>query len=161
MGFGGETFTSSLSSITLTRQFNNYKAGDLIAGFTSSFSPGVSWADKDSFTQLDPSKSFQILDTTDWDAATSTLNYYLPDGGWNGQTIKFFMTSDGSSIDGNVANLNIWLDGFSTMDNFSAIETQQPWYPFSLSSNYGQMRVDIPQCIWMNGRWIIDNDAWD
>ena len=159
MGFGGETFTSSMSGVTIERGFNNYKAGELIAGFTSSFDPGVGWADKDSFTQLDPSKSFQILDTTDWDAATSTLNYYLPDGGWNGQTIKFFLTNNGTSIGDNINNLNIWIDSFTSAFELSDTYTQTSWFAFSDSG--GSRRTDIPQCIWMNGKWVIDNNQWD
>ena len=160
-GFGGSTYTSSMSNVTIERAFNNFEANNLIAGVTASFGSGFGWSDAIALNSLDSNKSFQILDTTGWDASESTLNYYLAGGDFDGQTIKFFMTSDGSNIDTNAGNLRIWLNTFSTMDNFSSIETQQPWYPFSQNTNYGAIRVDIPQCIWMGGRWIIDNDSWD
>lgn len=160
-GFGGMGITGPVENVTIERGFNNWEAGKLIAGVTASFDPGFNWANTNSLDSLDTNKSFQILDTTGWDASTTTLNYYLADGDFDGQTIKFFMTSDGTNINGNAGNLRIWLNSFSSMDDFSNVQTQQPWYPFSQNTDYTQMRVDIPQCIWLNGRWIIDNDAWD
>ena len=160
-GFGGSDVTSSMQYVTMDREFNNWEANKSKTGLIASFSPGVSWSDVNSFTYIEPYKSFQILDTTGWDASTSTLNYYLPTGDFDGQTIKFFMTSDGTNINGNASNLHIWMNTFATMDDFSGTIEQQPWYPFSQTNNYTQIRADIPQCIWLNGKWIVDNDAWD
>lgn len=158
-GFGGETFTSSLSNVAITKAFNNYKAGELISGFTASFDPGVTWSNVNSFTQLDTSKSFQILDITDWDVETTTLNYYLPDGDWNGQTIKFFITNDNEGIYINPQRIKVWLNNFTVSFRLSETLNQLPWYPFQAQD--GNRRNDIPQCIWLNGKWVIDNDAWD
>ena len=133
-------------------------AGDLIAGFTSSIETGVSWSDVNDFTQLDPLKSFQILDTTDWDASTTTLHYYLEDGDYNGQTIKFFLTNNGTSVGDNIGNLCIWMDSFTSAFDLADTYSQTCWFPFS--DGYGSRRTDIPQCIWMNGKWVINNNSW-
>jgi hypothetical protein len=155
----GDNVTTIIENVTIERGFNNYNASKLIAGVTASFDPGFTWADISNINPLDTNKSFQILDTTGWDASTTTLNYYLPNGDWDGQTIKFFMTDDGTGIYDNPSNLHIWLYSFTAAFDLSDTHTQQPWYPFVRTE--GGRRSDIPQCIWINGKWVIDNDQWD
>ena len=157
-GFG-DNVSTIIENVTIERGFNNYNAGMLLAGVTASFDPGFTWADTNNLNPLDTEKSFQILDTTGWDAETTTLNYYLPDGDWNGQTVKFFMNNNGNGIYDNPSRLHIWLNNFTTAFGLSDTLNQQPWYPFVAPD--GSRRNDIPQCIWLNGKWVIDNDAWD
>ena len=157
-GFG-DNVSTIIENVTIERGFNNYNAGMLLYGVTASFDPGFTWADTSTLNPLDTDKSFQILDTTGWDAETTTLNYYLPDGDWNGQTVKFFMNNNGNGIYDNPSRLHIWLNNFTTAFGLSDTINQQPWYPFVGPD--GNRRNDIPQCIWLNGKWVIDNDAWD
>ena len=157
-GFG-DNVSTIIENVTIERGFNNYNAGMLLYGVTASFDPGFTWADTNNLNPLDTEKSFQILDTTGWDAETTTLNYYLPDGDWNGQTVKFFMNNNGNGIYDNPSRLHIWLNNFTTAFGLSDTINQQPWYPFVGPD--GNRRNDIPQCIWLNGKWVIDNDAWD
>lgn len=157
-GFGGDNIETIITNVTVERGFNTYRAGNFIAGFTSSIETGVSWSDVNTFTQLDPLTSFQILDTTDWDASTSTLNYYLEDGDYNGQTIKFFLTNNGISVGDNIGNLCIWMSSFTSAFDLADTYSQTCWFPFT--DDNGSRRNDIPQCIWMNGKWVIDNNRW-
>lgn len=160
-GFGGIDITGPEEDVTIERGFNNFQVNVSVAGATAALGTAV-WADKGGFGLLDPSKSFHILDTTDWDASTDSLNYYLPSGGYNGQTIKFFMNSNGSNLEGNAGRLNIWLDSLGTPTNIGAEHIQYPWYPFVKPyPNESETRTDSPTAIWLNGKWIIDNDRWD
>ena len=146
--FGGTTFTSSINNVTITRAFNNYDVNIPITGTTGS----VSWGD--SMTELSGNKSFYILDTTGWDASTDNLNYKLPDGNYEGQTVKVFHTNGGSNLADNIQKINIWahLTGTPNFDNAGDF----PWYPFINSEGTAE-RADIPTAIWINGKWVVDN----
>ena len=151
-GFSDMTIDSSISNVTMNRTLNNFQVNTPIMGTTGS----LSWAD--SKTSLDGNKSFYILNTTDWDASATGLNYYLPDGTFDGQTAKFFHTNGGTNLGGNyIGNLTIWLH-MTDATNFDSAG-DYPWYPF-VDQN-GTPRVDIPTTIWLDGKWIIDNSVYN
>ena len=154
-GFGGMDVTSSMSYVTIGRGFSNFNANVPIAGTTGS----LNW--NSSMTDLDTdSNSFFILDTTGWNASNAQLNYRLPDGDYDGQTVKFFHTNGGTDLGGTyIGNLLIW--GYLT-DNADSFDSpgHYPWSPFMKSDNSGH-RVDVPTAIWIGGKWIIDNSIYD
>jgi hypothetical protein len=63
---------------------------------------------------------------------------------------------------GDMGGIRIWC----TMATPNNVYTRgpQPWYPFSkydtALSQY-VVRPDVPTAIWLNNKWIIDNDNWD
>ena len=122
----------------------------------------LGWADVGTMTQLDPYKSFHILDTTGWDGNTNSLNYYLPNGEWEGQTVKFFATGDGTNM-GDMGGIRIWCH-LGTPYNITDAGGNYDWHPFTrydLGAQTSYMRTDVPTAIWINGKWVIDNDNWD
>ena len=158
-GFGNiPDVTSGVEFKTISREFNNFGANDFIAGLTGSFGTG----DISAMTQLDPTKTFHILDTTGWDGQVNALNYHLPDGNWDGQTVKFFTTDDGINM-GNLEDIRIYLN-LGTPFNVSNSPILESWYPFiTYDRGIGEIvrRNDVPTAIWLGDRWIIDNDQWD
>ena len=153
-GFGGMDVTSSMSYVTIGRGFSNFNANVPIAGTTGS----LNW--NSSMTDLDAgSNSFFILDTTGWNASNAQLNYRLPDGDYDGQTVKFFHTNGGTDLGGTyIGNLLIW--GYLTDTDSFDTAGHYPWSPFMKSDNSGH-RVDVPTAIWIGGKWIIDNSIYD
>ena len=158
-GFGNiPDVTSGVESKTISREFNNLGASDFIAGLTGSFGTG----DISAMPQLDPTKTFHILDTTGWDGQVNALNYHLPDGNWDGQTVKFFTTDNGINM-GNLEDIRIYLN-LGTPFNVSNSPILDSWYPFiTYDRGIGEIvrRNDVPTAIWLGDRWIIDNDQWD
>jgi hypothetical protein len=158
-GFGNiPDVTSGVESKTISREFNNFGANDFIAGLTGSFGTG----DISAMTQLDASKTFHILDTTGWDGQVNALNYHLPDGNCDGQTVKFFTTDNGINM-GNLEGIRIYLN-LGTPFNVSNSPILDSWYPFiTYDRGIGEIvrRNDVPTAIWLGDRWIIDNDQWD
>ena len=160
-GFGGFTTTTTNEKVTIQRGFNNFEANNFTLGVTASFSNPLYSGDTGVMTQLDPYKTFHILDTTGWDGTDSNLYYYLPDGDYNGQTVKFFATDGGTNM-GNMGGIKIWCN-LATPFNVTT-RGLQPWYPFVRWPDGGGstvLRYDVPTAIWLNGSWIIDNDNWD
>ena len=158
-GFGSiPDITTAVAFRTISREFNNFEANNFTAGVTGS----LGWADVGTMTQLDPYKSFHILDTTGWDGNTNSLNYYLPNGEWEGQTVKFFATGDGTNM-GDMGGIRIWCH-LGTPYNITDAGGNYDWHPFTrydLGAQTSYMRTDVPTAIWINGKWVIDNDNWD
>ena len=160
-GFGGlGNVITTNTNVTIERGFNNFQANEFRLGITGSFG----WNDIGSMPSLDSSKTFHILDTTGWDAATSDLNYYLPNGSYDGHTVKFFLTGYGANMTGtNIGRLRIWCN-MGLPSNVTSAGGNNPWYPFSkydTGLNQYVVRPDVPTAIWLNNKWIIDNDNWD
>ena len=158
-GFGSTTISSSASDVTISRGFNNYEATKYMAGTTGS----LSWSDVNTMTPLEPYKSFHIIDTTGWDAVATDLNYYLPNGNWEGQRIELILkeNGDGTLVD-NAGRVHIWMDSLRDPAQRGVIGTQVPWYPFTHPTNtYQSWRYDNPKAVWIDGAWTIDNFSWD
>jgi hypothetical protein len=158
-GFGNiPDVTSAVAFKTISREFNNLGANDFIAGLTGSLGNG----DISDMPQLDPTKTFHVLDTTAWDGQINDLNYHLPDGNWDGQTVKFFTTDNGINM-GNLGGIRIYLN-LGTPFNVGNSPILDSWYPF-ITYDRGTSelvrRNDVPTAIWLGDKWIIDNDQWD
>jgi hypothetical protein len=157
-GFSSTTISSSASDVTISRGFNNYEATTYMVGTTGS----LVWADRDSMTRLEPNKSFHIIDTTGWDADTTDLNYYLPNGNWEGQRIELIIKSGGTNLSTNAGRIHIWLQSLRDPTQQGAIGTEYPWYAFyHPTNNYQSWRYDNPKATWIDGAWTIDNFSWD
>ena len=160
-GFGGlGNVITTNTNVTIEKGFNNFQANEFTLGITGS----LYWEDIASMPQLDANKTFYILDTTGWDASTDDLNYYLPNGGYDGQTIKFFLTGYGANMtDTNIGRLKIWCT-MGLPSDVTGAGGNYPWYPFN-KYDYGtsqyRLRTDTPTAIWLNNKWIIDNNNWD
>jgi hypothetical protein len=158
-GFGNiSDVTSGVEFKTISREFNNFGANDFIAGLTGSFGTG----DISAMTQLDPTKTFHVLDTTGWDGQINDLNYHLPDGSWDGQTVKFFATGNGINM-GEMGGIRIYLN-LGTPFNVDSSPMLDSWYPFityDRGISQDVRRNDVPTAIWLANKWIIDNDRWD
>jgi hypothetical protein len=155
-GFGGTTIESEMEDVTLERGFSNFQATELTLGVTGS----LGWADIDSMTELDASKTFHILDTTGWDGNENSLHYYLPNGFYNGQTVKLFTTSNGTNM-GSLSGIRVWCNlGVPFNDNGGNYD----WYPFvTFDNGLNEVvtRKDVPTAIWLGDKWIIDNDFYN
>jgi len=155
-GFGGITIESEIEDVTIERGFSNFQANELTLGVTGS----LSWEDTNSMTQLDASKTFHILDTTGWDGTNDNLNYYLPDGFYNGQTVKLFTTNNGTNM-GSLSGIRVWCNlGVPFNDNGGNYD----WYPFvTFDNGLNEVvtRKDVPTAIWLGDKWIIDNDYYN
>ena len=153
-GFGGNDFTTSLDGITISRGFSNYEANVPKVGTQGN----LNW--ESSMTDLDAgSNSFFILDTTNWDAGATHLNYRLPSGEYEGQTVKFFHTNGGTNLEGtNISQLLVW--GYLTSTTNFDSPGNYPWSPFMKSDN-SDHRADVPTATWIGGKWIIDNSIYD
>lgn len=158
-GFGEIGLISeNISNRTITRGFNNFGAEDPMLGTTGS----LSWSDRNDMTYLDPNKSYHIIDTTGWDADISDLNYYLPDGYYEGQKVELVVTPGGTNLYTNAGRIRIWLDNLRDPAQIGVVGTQVPWYAFTHpTANNQTWRYDNPKAIWVDGAWTIDNYSWD
>ena len=157
-GFDSRTISSSVSDVTISRGFNNYEATTYMTGTTGS----LSWGDVGTMTVLNQTKSFHIIDTTGWDADTTDLNYYLPNGTWEGQRIELIIKPGGTNLSTNASRIHIWLQSLRDPAQQGVIGTQYPWYAFyHPTNNYQSWRYDNPKATWIDGAWTIDNFSWD
>jgi hypothetical protein len=154
MGFGGETFTSSLSNITLTRQFKN-----LYNTATQSLDANVGVGGN----PLIDTGARSII-TIDISGATTTYNFDLPDGDYEGQELTFIVKSDGThSIlphEVQIWSSNIVLTGYgyNLGDYNGAIK---PFARLNVT-DAGDTTIwkNMSKVVWTGGRWYSDAELY-
>jgi hypothetical protein len=162
-GFGGIGLISqNISNRTIARGFNNIAVNTEFQptlGYTGSVDNTNYQADA---TLLNIGQSFYIIDTTGWDANASDLNYYLPNGTYEGQKVELVVTPGGTNLYTNAGRIHIWLNSLRDPAQIGAVGTQVPWYAFTHPNNtYQSWRYDNPKATWVDGAWTIDNYQWD
>jgi len=102
-------------------------------------------------TELDITKDIHLLDTT---GNNGLYHWYLPDGLYDGQVVRFALVGDN---DTNPSYVKIWMNNFR---NFKGIlHSSQPWHPF-YDDGYGSPR-SLATALYIDGAWNIDTDYWD
>ena len=162
-GFGEIGLISqNITNRTMARGFNNIAVNTEFQptlGYTGSVDNTNYQVDA---TLLHIGQSVYIIDTTGWDADISDLNYYLPDGYYEGQKVELVVLAGGTNLNGSAGRIYIWLDNLRDPAQIGTIGTQVPWYAFAHPDNSNQSwRYDNPKAVWVDGAWTIDNYRWD
>jgi hypothetical protein len=167
--FGEMEFTSSMSNITISRGFNNlgaetdyygYPGGDVNSSNYMNLATNLSYNEKH--------LSVYAINPDGNDFSENSLDYYLPDGLYNGQTIELVLVGNINNLyDGYASGIRIWmgnlrLTGGTLADKAGTVVTNTFWYPFSKGtySDLGVLRDTNPKAIWLKGAWTIDNGSW-
>jgi hypothetical protein len=102
-------------------------------------------------TELDITKDIHLLDTS---GDNGLYNWYLPDGLYDGQVVRFALKGDNDTSPNNV---KIWMNN---LRNFKGITVSSfPWHPF-YDDTYGSPR-SLATALYIDGAWNIDTDYWD
>jgi hypothetical protein len=104
-------------------------------------------------TELDITKDIHLIDITDYE---SQSNFYLPNGLYDGQVIRFALKGNGVSSPNTVW---IWMDNLRTYNG--SIQSNTTWSPFW---DNGGDPADNPRslatAVYIDGAWNIDSDWW-
>jgi hypothetical protein len=171
-GFSSSSFSSSLSDVVIDYGFNNFGAGNNYYGFVDFGNVIDSTNYMESASLLSSHNNIQSVyainaNTTDF--STYTLNYYLPNGQYEGQTVELVLIGDSNNLyDGNVNKIKVWmqslrLTGGVLADKAGYIGTNTFWFPFMKGAAIGEfsvLRETNPKAIWIQGAWTIDNGCW-
>jgi hypothetical protein len=102
-------------------------------------------------TELDITKDIHLLDTS---GDNGLYNWYLPDGLYDGQVVRFALKGDNDTSPNSV---KIWMNN---LRNFKGITVSSfPWHPFYDDTN-GSPR-SLATALYVDGAWNIDTDYWD
>ena len=114
-----------------------------------------SWNDvpSEEVTQLDIAKDIHLLDTTGG-SVDANFHWFLPDGLYDGQVVRFALKGDN---DTNPNNVRIWINNIRA--NNGTTQNSFPWYPFWNNTN-GSAR-SLATAVYIDGAWNIDTDFWD
>lgn len=154
-GFGGEVFTSSLNNITLTKQFKNLyntTTQSLDASVGGNGNPLINFGNRS-------------IITIDISGATTTYNFDLPDGDYEGQELTFIVKSDGThSIlphEVQIWSSNIVLTGYgyNLGDYNGAIK---PFARLNVT-DAGDTTIwkNMSKAVWTGGKWYSDAEAYN
>lgn len=161
-GFQGIGLISQdIANRTIARGFNNLAINTEFQptlGYTGSVTSVNYQIDA---TVLNLGQSVYIIDTTGWDADISNLNYYLPDGGYEGQTVELVILPGGTNFSGNAYKIFIWVDNVRNSLIQGTTYTAINWNAFSSATDATAWRADNPRAIWVAGAWSIDNGQID
>lgn len=102
-------------------------------------------------TELDITKDIHLIDITDYE---SQSNFYLPNGLYDGQVIRFALKGNGVSSPNTVW---IWMDNLRTYDG--SIQSNTTWSPFWDDNNISSPR-SLATAVYIDGAWNIDSDWW-
>jgi hypothetical protein len=102
-------------------------------------------------TELDITKDIHLLDTT---GDNGLYNWYLPDGLYDGQVVRFALKGDGDTSPNNV---KIWMNNLRDFKGIT--QSSQPWHPF-YDDVPGSPR-SLATALYVDGAWNIDTDYWD
>ena len=104
-------------------------------------------------TELDITKDIHLIDITDY---PSTSNFYLPDGLYDGQVVRFALKGSGFTSPNTVY---IWMNNLRTYDG--SLQSNTTWSPFW---DNGGDPADNPRslatALYIDGAWNIDSDWW-
>jgi hypothetical protein len=102
-------------------------------------------------TELDITKDIHLLDTS---GDNGLYNWYLPDGLYDGQVVRFALKGDGDTSPNNV---KIWMNNLRDFKGIT--QSSQPWHPF-YDDVPGSPR-SLATALYVDGAWNIDTDYWD
>jgi hypothetical protein len=166
--FGEMTITSSMSNITMGRGFNNFGADISYYGYTGGDVTSGNYETNATRLQFnDKHQSVYAINANGNDFSTTLLEYYLPNGAYEGQTVELVLVGDSNNLyDSHAAYIRVWmqslrLTGGTLYDKAGSTFTNTFWYPFSQSAQSNSvLRESNPKAIWIQGAWTIDNGAW-
>jgi hypothetical protein len=103
-------------------------------------------------TELDITKDIHLLDTT---GNNGLYHWYLPDGLYDGQVVRFALVGDN---DTNPSYVKIWMNQIRTYNG--TIVSSTTWHPFYCGEGQGPCR-SLGTAVFIDGAWNIDTDWWD
>jgi hypothetical protein len=103
-------------------------------------------------TELDITKDIHLLDTT---GNNGLYHWYLPDGLYDGQVVRFTLKGDN---DTNPSYVKIWMNNIRTYNG--TIVSSTTWHPFYCGEGQGPCR-SLGTAVFIDGAWNIDTDWWD
>ncbi len=102
-------------------------------------------------TELDITKDIHLIDIT---AYESYSHFYLPNGLYDGQIVRFALKGNGTSSPNTVL---VWMDNLRTFNG--SLQSNTNWSPF-YDDGYGSPR-SLATALYVDGAWNIDTDYWD
>ena len=103
-------------------------------------------------TELDITKDIHLIDTT---GNNGLYNWYLPDGLYDGQVVRFALKGDN---DTNPSYVKIWMNNIRTYNG--TIVSSTTWHPFYCGEGQGPCR-SLGTAVFIDGAWNIDTDWCD
>jgi hypothetical protein len=111
-----------------------------------------SWSNPSTdITYLDITKDIHILDTT---GISGNHGWYLPDGLYDGQVVRFALKGDGSASPNDIY---IWPNNLR--NGLGSLRTGQSWSPF-YDNSAGSAR-SLATAVYIDGAWNIDNGFYN
>lgn len=155
--FTGQTFTSSLSDITLNKGFknlNNTVTQSLDAAHGDFGNPLIDLTNRN-------------LITVDISGTSTPYSFDLPDGTYEGQEITFILRTDGThSITPD--QINIWSQKLLVTGTIHGVipPNGSSWYaikPFARPDSNGTYNIwtNCTKAIWTNGMWVTNAEAYN
>ena len=151
-----ETFLENKSDVIISKNFNNLKTNSIGNG-------GMSWnTNPNELPNINVNNSIQIIDITD--VPYNNFWFYLPNGNFEGQELKFILTGNGV-YDNDYANsadrIQIFIENARAANGtlFSGgVPVWFNWYPFIEIDNTWR---SMATCVWSNNAWTTDNNKFD
>ena len=103
-------------------------------------------------TELDITKDIHLLDIT---GQNSDVNWFLPDGLYDGQVVRLALKGDGTTNNPNV--VRVWMNNLRNYDGET--QSNQSWSPFYCGEGQGPCR-SLATAVYIDGAWNIDTDWW-
>ena len=104
-------------------------------------------------TQLDITKDIHLLDVTGIESANA---WFLPDGLYDGQVVRFALKGDGTA---NQSLVRVYMNNLRTASG--AIESNVDWAPFYCGEAPTGPCRSLATALYIDGAWNIDTDWWD
>ena len=104
-------------------------------------------------TELDITKDIHLLDVT---AISGTNAWFLPDGLYDGQVVRFALKGDGTA---NQSLVRVYMNNLRTANG--TIESNVDWAPFYCGEAPTGPCRSLATALYIDGAWNIDTDWWD
>jgi hypothetical protein len=104
-------------------------------------------------TQLDITKDIHLLDVTGIESANA---WFLPDGLYDGQVVRFALKGDGTA---NQSLVRVYMNNLRTANG--TIQSDVDWAPFYCDEAPTGPCRSLATALYIDGAWNIDTDWWD
>lgn len=104
-------------------------------------------------TQLDITKDIHLLDVTGIESANA---WFLPDGLYDGQVVRFALKGDGTA---NESLVRVYMNNLRTASG--TIQSDVDWAPFYCGEAPTGPCRSLATALYIDGAWNIDTDWWD
>ena len=154
IGTGNEHWVFDIDG-TLTTPGNILLNGSLIQQVNYAPFGSGSWETQPigEVTQLDITKDVHLLDVT---GIEGTNAWFLPDGLYDGQVVRFALKGDGTA---NQSLVRVYMNNLRTANG--TIESNVDWAPFYCGEAPTGPCRSLATALYIDGAWNIDTDWWD